>query len=222
MGGALRVGSWRETGPRGKWAPWAGAGALFLLVLLLLPDSVAHVAVAEDNLGSGGSQATPVPLSSAAANVRLRCGTAVVTTTVYPSSTRAQVTITLPRGCRGTAFTFAEPVRFTALRGTRGEIGLSSNSWTANMGRVAVCLARAGAGCTTNTMNLQSTSVPPLSTSLNPLQAARAFGPRITTTLGAPGGTATIVLTEEIAGTGARGTLAWVQQDQIVLSITQA
>ncbi len=168
-------------------------------------------------------RATPVTFTAFQSNVRLRCGTATVAVTIYPASARALVTIHLPRTCRGNTFVFAEPVRFRTLANERGELGLVSNAWTSNMGRVQFCVAVAGGGCTTTTITTTRATAPPLSTSLRNLLAGRVYGPRIITRLGNPGGTATIILTEQVVGTtgGGGARAAWVVQQQIEVQVVQ-
>lgn len=167
--------------------------------------------------------ATPVTFRAFVRNVRLRCGTATVAVTIYPAAARALIAIQLPRSCRGTAFVFAEPVRFTTIANEQAELGLVSNAWTSNMGRVQFCVAVAGGGCTTTTLTTTRATVPPATTSLGNLLAGRVYGPRITTRLGNPGGTATIYLTEQVVGTtGAPGARpAWIVQQRIEVQVVQ-
>ena len=197
---------------------------MFALVLMLLSSSLGDVVVAYTATGSVGGHTTPVPLSKTPHRVRVRCGrTRVAVTpkvTVYPSSTRALISITLPRICRGTRFTFNDPVRFTASTAMKGEFGLESNMWSSNMGWVRVCMARAGHGCLTSNMRLTSTTSPPLTTSFNGLASGQAYGPRIRTSLGNPGGTATVMVLMDVAKMNGAN-VAWAQQDAMVLQFTQ-
>jgi hypothetical protein len=192
------------------------------LVLLFASGAFGTVVLQLGMTYSTSGAATPNALTNNAANVVAGCGTSTVTVTLRAGNAGASVAISIPAGCRGRALNFLEPVLFTASANMDGEVSLFSNAWTANMGRVQVCLAPSGAGCRTNTITLRSTTAPPSVTNIRGLTAGRAYGLRITTHLAAPGGTATIALTEDLIHlNAASGAEAFVQQDQIDLTIVQ-
>lgn len=192
------------------------------MVLLFASGAYATVVLQLGMTFSIGGAATPNALTNNAANVVNGCGTATVAVTLRAGNAGASVTITIPAGCRGTTLHIPEPVLFTASANMDGEVSLVSSTWTANMGNLRFCLAASGAGCHSSTIVLTSATAPPDVTSTVALTAGTAYGLRITDHLTAPGGTATIDLTEDLIHlTAATGAQAFVQQDQIDLTVVQ-
>lgn len=210
---------WR---PHEAWlVPLALAGAL-LVSLPQVPVAEGDLIVLETIPSTAAGAATPYALTAVATAVTHACGTVTPTITLSSSDTSATVAITLPAACRGVDFRFRDDLRFTAAANMEGEIGLYSNTWTANMGTVSVCLRATVAACVSSTIALTSATAPPDSTTMGALTDGDLYGPQVTTALTAPGGTATIDLTEVIVvENAATGNPAWVQMDAINYVITQ-
>lgn len=200
-------------------------GALLVAAVLLitgLPLADAKLVVAEKLSDSTAGAATPYKLANTAPTVTHACGTATVTVWIHPAAARANINITLPAACRGTAFLFRAPASFVAAAHMESELGLYSSTWTANMGTINMCVRATVAGCVSSNPAMNSATAPPLSTTIGALVAGRSYGPTVTTHLAAPGGTATIVLTEEIILLNtATGAVAWVQNDEFLFTIVQ-
>ncbi len=212
--------------PRKRFLIHLLVASLFVLLVLPLP-SYADVVDSHTGNTNGTNHAAPAPLTGLSYNLAVKCGrvraTVAVAGTVNAAGTVGLLAISLPLACRGQTLTFNNPgIYFTAVNNIDSGLSLVSNSWTSNMGTVRVCVSPVGRGCLTSQLTLTSTSAPPLATSLRSLTNGNTYGPWIRTTLGNPGGSATIVLDlyQEFRNTATRSYAA-IQVDTLTLIITQ-
>ncbi len=162
---------------------------------------------------------------------KVRCGgkkaIISVTATVNGAGSVGTTHITLPRRCRGNTFTFNNPgLRFPShAYNLAAQLSLVSNTWSSNMGTFRACVSRTGTNCPTagSMLTLTRATAPPYSSTVNNLANGKNFGaPWIRTTLGNPGGTATIVLhLDQYFRNIVTGDRAVIQTDTITITVTQ-
>lgn len=225
-------GRWSGGGPRRSVRPGRSSSISAGLVVLLsvlgtlgllgLSDVSASVLVQEQIDVSATSQPGLETLAARTVSTTHPCARVRVTGVVLgTTASRGSITIVLPRACRGTTFRFFPALGFTDTNSNQGRLGLYTNAWTGNFGRLTVCLSRPVGGCTSNNLAITSATAPPAATNVPALTLGTVYGPSVTTRMTAAG-TATVVLVLSLQANRAGGnTPAVYQQMEIDLTVTQ-
>lgn len=163
-------------------ASLAGRSFAAILVILMASSAAADVvlkfSLTISTTGAAALQqlaADPVDV-----DVGFFC-TSTVTATLFAGDAGGTITSTQTRFCEGDTLDYQEDLRFTATTHMEAQIGLYSNTWSANEGDIEVCLgeslASGVATCVGNETELESTTTTPRYTALEALTSGDVYGP---------------------------------------------